>query len=146
MLAVTIPASVIAKQLYLAPLVLETSPSLNQEFFALGCRGGELPKIERAKALQYVEPRDQKACPILHAAVLRQPGDSGGGLFDEKGRLFAVCSGCQENGEIDVGPGLKGFSLTNNPNQYRGPCSCFYPGWVVLKLPIVTEGETRMPK
>jgi hypothetical protein len=145
MIAVTIPKGIVEKQIYLAPLLLETNPSLNEGFFAVGCRSGELPKIERAKALQYVEPRDEKACPILHAAVLRRPGDSGGGLFDSKARLFAVCSGGEENGEIDVGPGLKGFNEKSSPIRYRGPCSCFYPGWVVLKLPSVVEDGAKTP-
>lgn len=139
MVAVTIPKSIAGRHIHRAPLALETNPSLNEGFFVAGCRGGELPKIERAKALQYVQPRDAKACPILHAAVLRRPGDSGGGLFDSKGRLLAVCSGSEENGEMDVGPGLKGFDERTTPIRYRGPCSCFYPGWVVLRLPIVRE-------
>ena len=145
MIAVTIPKHVVTTKLLLAPLVRETTPSLNEEFLVVGCRGGELPKIERAKALQYVAPRDEKACPILHAEVLRRPGDSGGGLFDLKGRLFAVCSSSEENGEIDVGPGLKGFNEKLLPTRYRGPYSCFYPGWVVLKLPSVVEDGAKTP-
>jgi hypothetical protein len=137
LVAVAIPKGVAATQVHLAPLAPETIPSLNEEFFAVGCRGGELPKIERARALHYVEPGDAKACPILHAAVLRRPGDSGGGLFDSSGRLYAVCSGCEANAEIDVGPGLTGFNTNTLPARYRGPSSSFYPGWVVLKLPIV---------
>lgn len=141
MIAVTIPKRIVARQIVLAPMASERTPSLHEGFFAVGCRDSGLPKIERAKALQWIAPRDEKACHLLHAAVLRRPGDSGGGLFDSSGALFAVSSGCDEKADLDSGPGLKGFIPKSPPPRYQGPSSVFYPNWVVLKLPIVV-GDT----
>jgi len=141
LLAVVVPSKAQLDSLHFVPLAEkhEAQLTLNEEYIAIGCRDGKLPKAEVTKPLQYHNPHNELAAPVIHAGLLRRPGDSGGGLFCKKGRLVAVCSSCAENTETPIGFGLRGFDITKPIQTHRGPDSVFYPGWLIHKLPVLRE-------
>lgn len=141
MLAAKIPRTWEGSLVHLVPLAEEIDLAVEEEIFAVGCRGGNLPKVDAGKALQYVKPKDPQASPLVYASVLRRSGDSGGGLFSKAGKLIAICSGCIEEDQMEIGAGLRGYR-SQPVRLYRGPVSCYAPWFLIQSLPLAV-GEQR---
>lgn len=139
-LAVKVPASGEASK-----VLREADISLDDPDFGAGdvlllagCAQGKPAKTATCNPIQVFRAEGQATGLVLNTG--RIGGDSGGGAFDAKGRLVAVCSGSSsEATTVWIGPGLRGFDATRGYQEheirkYHGVTSHFVPTFHVKAL------------